>query len=241
LKEHGNIIYKLADFTSAAEQYRAAISNLAGPATVGAGCEVLVKRAERIKEGPMMQAAVVLCAEDDSVDIMYHEDDSEEDGVPLVRIIKCGPHETAPLQTSLYLNLARCYLSLPQSASTAVQYAERAVALATWAKKTGTGPGASHTTALYLRAKAHLARKRYKEALKDVEAALELDPGNKQALGLLNKIPKEQERSKKSDRRLAKEVAAWVGGAMEEVEKGKGPPLASLEEEDEDPEFEDAC
>ena len=165
------------------------------------------------------------------MDVMYHDDESDEDDVPLKRIIKCGSHETAPLQTSLYLNLARSYLAMPQAASTAVQYAERAVALAAWAKSTGTGAGNSHTTTLYLRAKAHLARKRYKEATKDLETALELDPENKQISAMLKNVPKEQEKSRKKDRKLAKEVAAWVGGAMEDVEKGKHKDLEGIAEE----------
>ena len=196
---------------------------------MGAGCEVLIKR------GPdqavaLLRAGVVLCVEDGRLDVMFHGDESEEDGVPLSRIIKCAAAEDMALQVSLYLNLARCHLALPHSAATAAAYTERAVALASWAHQAGVGELQPHVTAVYLRAKAQLARKKYREALADAETCVSLDPNNKQAASLLKNIPVHQERARKKDRKLAKEVAAWVGEAMEDVEKGKD--LDAIPEDD---------
>ena len=64
-KDQANILYKLKDFPAATERYRKAITELIGPAPVGAGCEILVKRAnDSSKEEPSMRAAVVLCGEE---------------------------------------------------------------------------------------------------------------------------------------------------------------------------------
>lgn len=58
-------------------RYSAAIKALVGPTPVGAGCEVLVKCDS--SRTSAVRAGLVLCAEPDCVDVMYHSDEVEPD------------------------------------------------------------------------------------------------------------------------------------------------------------------
>ena len=77
---------------------------------VGATVLVQIKR----NSGPTYKFAsatiAMTNADDESADVMFEEDDGEEDDVHAERIVLVSSDESlGQLQCNLYLNLARCY------------------------------------------------------------------------------------------------------------------------------------
>ena len=200
---------------------------------VGATVLVQMKR----NSGPTNKFAsatiAMTSADDKSADVMFEEDEGEEDEVHAKRIILVsGDQSLGQLQCNLYLNLARCCSKLKDNAS-AVWYATIAIALGNYfvalkKDKKHSANGVESKTdmsvltisrdtwvkAFYLRAKCHLAMRHFKQARIDGNKVLKLDKHNRDAQKLLDSIKPLEERQFRKDKKLVKEVCKMVDDAM---------------------------
>lgn len=247
-KECGNAVFKLRDFEAAAELYSLAIDALArfegaavSEAASGKGGVVianysgaLVLGAVRSADSKGCKADVAVCASgSDKVQVVR--------GVPWRTLIRLHLGDLQ-LQSSLYMNRARCFKELgwnqeaAQDLSVVIRLWDardaRTLHLLGCSPGSGARPGGRAAEeeaaaagerreqllkALYLRAQTRLARFRIGSAREDVKEAWALGPP--EATGRLlreleARIDRAQQEQLRSNKRIAKEIAKFADAAM---------------------------
>ena len=77
-------------------------------------------------------------------------------------------------------------------------------------------------TALVLRARAHLAQKHLKQALRDSRLAGEAAPGDRNVALLARDVETAKKRALRENKKLAREVTAWVESAQGKFSENGG-------------------
>ena len=77
-------------------------------------------------------------------------------------------------------------------------------------------------TALFLEAKSHVEANMPKLAIAACEAALVLDPANKDVTLLVKQIQRGKDRRAKSNKKIAREVSKWISDTMSQSESYAG-------------------
>ena len=221
-KTQGTTLFKLKDYEAAAEEYTKAVKCVKCD-QLSPGVIALVKPLGRpTRSCPLeVRPALVLCVDEGTADVQYLDDDSEEDGLNGSRLILLSP-EYLMLVVGLYLNLARCFLNLDRP-EFSVQYCSRARATGI-AMQSNNEPKAEEkiVTALFLEAKSHVEAHMPKLAIAACEAALVLDPGNKDVTLLVKQIQRGKDRRAKSNKKIAREVSKWISDTMSQSESYAG-------------------
>jgi tetratricopeptide (TPR) repeat protein len=211
-KGEGNLLFKLKDFAAALAHYKGAIAVLQKSMSVGDS--VVVRAAAGFR--PATVADMDTGAK--TIDVFFSDGDEEDlDGLPVAKAVMVKPSVPAmhAVEVALYMNMARCGLQT-KAHSFVVLYCTVLLALLNCECEMSEEGWASKNLgkAYQLRAQAHLNQQHWKKSQKDVDAALQLDPGCKQSQKIGRTITKKMDASLKADRKLAKEVGKWVQKSM---------------------------
>jgi tetratricopeptide (TPR) repeat protein len=229
-KALGNKLFsELRDYEAADEYYQRGLQLIEPRLSIGQTVSI-VGEAE-------LTEAMIASMDGDTADLIClfppeHEDE-ELDGFPCASLWPIAK-EQAVLQCSLYLNRTRCLLkqTTPQAPASACICAGRAVALVQHAShmEHETVDDQLHFNASFLLAKALTRCCKLSEARKvasklaSLLSSCNFEEGDavakrlRQVRQLLEDIKGRKEVAKKSGKKLAKEVAKWVGSAMKGVE-----------------------
>lgn len=232
-KDCANKLFKMQDFEAAADHYARVIEELRRFRAVSsaADCWVLVNHGGALVAGavsvtdmPGQIADVTLQSSTGAAQVVC--------GVPWRVLIPVHASQLQ-LQSSLYMNSARALSQLGRHQEAAQNLS---VALGLWSADCQST--ASHVSdserheqkakALFLRAKARLARLRVAPARADLKEALALDPPEamcKQLRQLEREIELAQREQVRSNKRLAKEIAKFADSAMSQMDEAQ---LAAL-------------
>eukprot|EP00629_Pelagomonadales_sp_RCC1024_P017866 CAMPEP_0119288988 /NCGR_PEP_ID=MMETSP1329-20130426/38202_1 /TAXON_ID=114041 /ORGANISM="Genus nov. species nov., Strain RCC1024" /LENGTH=314 /DNA_ID=CAMNT_0007289771 /DNA_START=148 /DNA_END=1088 /DNA_ORIENTATION=+ len=200
-KERGTALFKAKDWVAAASHYRAALGVLRRLYPLSCGALALCNSRGQLRVGTVTDLA------DRTVDVMYDdggEDDDELDRRKVLGVV-AGTPEGRQVQLTTYLNLARC--------GTRAGRAKDAVACCTLAGGIAAFDAelAPHLlTCKVLRARAHMAQKHLKQALRDAKAASELAPEDRNVVALNRDVEKMKKLALRENKKLAKEMTAWV-------------------------------
>lgn len=184
----GEHLAAAACFAAAAR--RAAAEDDTALPTIGA--TVLVEQ-----HGGAVRAATIADADDDSVDVIYDDDDTEEDGVPLARIAAVESEELER-ERCARLNECRALLAAgrPAAAASAATDAERA--------------GAERGVARYLRSRARLDAGDAMGAFEDAKVACAERPQCADSRRQLRAAKERARERQASDRALAAGVLGML-------------------------------
>jgi hypothetical protein len=216
-KCEGNALFKLRDFESALVHYRGAVA--AFQKSMSTGDDVLVRATAGFRQATIAD----IDPDARTIDVFFSDGDQEDfDGLPVAKSVLVKPSTPAihVVEVALYMNMARCGLQT-KAHNFVVLYCTVLVSLLNCqCDLSGLESVSEDWTAKnlvkvhQLRAQAHLNQSHWKKAQKDVDIALQLDPGCKQCQKLNRNITKKMETSLKADRKLAKEVGKWVQKSM---------------------------
>ncbi|KAG5177991.1 hypothetical protein JKP88DRAFT_330925 [Tribonema minus] len=238
LQGFGKQLFLLPDYEAAGDVYELALQHLTPPLTIGS--EVLVP----LDDGRVCRAGMIsaMSSETGTVDVIFDEEDEhgvdEEEAVAASRVLRLS---LLPLQhVTMLVNSAKC----AAKAGSTQDARERVVSLSTRALVLGkhylaTAPAgearrrlhALCLNALHLRARAHLAAARVKPALRDAQAMRKAAAGGaddaaaRAAERLVSEIKRAERALLRGDRRLAREVGAWVEASLkrhDEAVNGEG-------------------
>lgn len=222
LKSNGTVLFKLKDYQAAADYYTEALKLLKSP-VLSSGAVALVRPIGRpTRTSPLpVRPALVLAVEAEYADLLYLDDQSEEASVMMSRLVLLLRNQLMPA-TALYMNLARCMLNLNKP-EFSVQYCGRARAAAQAMAAEGDEHAVNQVVvAWFLEAKSHVAARVPKLALAACDAALQLDPLNKDVQQLMIQVQRGKEKRMKSNRKIAREISEWIDATMKESETFAG-------------------
>ncbi|KAJ1447779.1 hypothetical protein M885DRAFT_541624 [Pelagophyceae sp. CCMP2097] len=212
-KARGSLLFAAKDFVAASDHYKAALAVVKRMHPLSIGSLVLVS-SSTLKVGTVSGRD----ADAKTVDVMYDDGCSDDDELPMRRVVGIVAQSEAGrrLQLTTYLNLARCAAHVGRHKD-AVACATLAGGLATYE-----APLSEHeVTAKVLRARAHLAMHHLKPAIRDSDAATVLDPKSKAVLLLARDCEKAKREALRLNKQLARDVTTWVASAQEKyAEKG---------------------
>eukprot|EP00746_Dinoflagellata_sp_MGD_P015610 gnl/MRDRNA2_/MRDRNA2_134759_c0_seq1.p1 gnl/MRDRNA2_/MRDRNA2_134759_c0~~gnl/MRDRNA2_/MRDRNA2_134759_c0_seq1.p1 ORF type:complete len:449 (-),score=97.85 gnl/MRDRNA2_/MRDRNA2_134759_c0_seq1:46-1392(-) len=239
-KEGGNELFKMKDYQSAIEQYTMVIDELRRfqPAPGGAETQqwVLVNHEGSLSLGGVRASDSL----SERCEVGLYKADVNQvkvlAGVPWRTLIPV--HEDyLLLQSSLYMNRARCWMQFNRNKEAAQ---DLSMVIGLWeAKDEGarrcqgrfarelTGAEVAEkreqlTKAYYLRAKTRAARSKYDLANADIQASLAQNPSaeTKRLLDLLEReITLSHKEQVQSNKRIAKEISKWANSAMENMDQ----------------------
>ena len=239
LKEQGDALLRLMDYSAAATQYEAALgltSNLDLGGTViindGTGRTVLaeVDCIDEEEGGTKCTADVTIVGSGDEKTV-----DASKD------ILLCLlDNDEERLQERILLNLSRCLLQLADidgstNNTRATKYRKAAVLGCTLAlscasyagtESGGNGGIGTESKARLIRAGAYLDLGKSKHATADAKNVLRADTDNVQAKKLLRNIERRDLQRKRTDKKLAKDVCKWVNAATNAATGGGSAPVS---------------
>ena len=239
LKEQGDALLRLVDYSSAVAQYEAALgltSNLDLGGTViindGTGRTVLaeVDCIDEEEGGTKCTADVTIVGSGDEKTV-----DASKD------ILLCLlDNDEERLQERILLNLSRCLLQLADidgstNNTRATKYRKAAVLGCTLAlscasyagtESDGNGGIGTESKARLIRAGAYLDLGKSKHATADAKRVLKADADNLQAKKLLRNIERRDLQRKRTDKKLAKDVCKWVNTATNAATDGGSAPVS---------------
>ena len=240
LKEQGDALLRLKDYSAAVAQYEAALGltsslELGGTMIIddGTGRTVLaeVDCIDEEEEGSTK------CTAD--VTIVGSGDEKTVDASKDILLCLLDNDAGERLQERILLNLSRCLLQLADidgSANVvrATKYRKAAVLGCTLAltctsyagESGGDGDIGTESKARLIRAGAYLDLGKSKHATADAKRVLKADAGNAQAKKLLRNIERREILRKRTDKKLAKDVCKWVNTATNAATSGNGTPVS---------------
>ncbi|KAK7240537.1 hypothetical protein SO694_00057051 [Aureococcus anophagefferens] len=182
----------------------------------------LRKLADLVEKAETMAAESKLLKVDDdekTVDVMYDDGGEDDDEISRKRILAvvAPKPEGRAIQLTTYLNLARC--------ATRADRAKDAVSCCTLAGGIAAFDELLEhhlVTTKILRARAHLQQKHLKQALRDAKAAADLAPSDKNVVALNRDVEAAKKRALRENKKLAKEVTAWVESAQGKFSENGG-------------------
>lgn len=214
-KERGSALFGCKDFVAASGEYRAALGVLKRLYPMGVGALVEVNSGGALRVGTVTghDAAAK------TVDVMYDDGGEDDDEISTRRVLAvvASKPEARAIQVTTYLNLARC--------ATRAMRPKDAVSCCTLASGIAAFDAdlAKHlVTTKILRARAHLAQKHLKQALRDAKAASDLDATDKNVVALNRDVDKAKKLALRENKKLAKEVTAWVESAQGKFSENGG-------------------
>ena len=241
LKEQGDALLRLKDYSAAVAQYEAALaltSSLDLGATViindGTGRTVLAE-VDCIDEEEEEGGAK--CTAD--VTIVGSGDEKTVDASKDILLCLLDNDAEERLQERILLNLSRCLLQLADidgsaNNTRATKYRKAAVLGCTLAlsctsyvgESGGDGDIGTESKARLIRAGAYLDLGKSKHATADAKRVLKADAGSAQAKKLLRNIERREIQRKRTDKKLAKDVCKWVNTATNAATSGGGTPVS---------------
>ena len=220
LKERGSQLFGAKDYVAASTEYRAALSVVRRMYPISSGSLILVAGSAGGLKG--VGTVADRDADQRTVDVMYDGSEEDDDDLPMRRVVGvvAATPEGRRLQVTTYLNLARCAISA--KARGRERDAVAACTLALGIADFDADLNEHRTTALILRARAHLAQSHLKQALRDAARAAEADPQNRNVQALQRDVERAKRTALKANKRLAKEVTTWVANAQEKYAEAGG-------------------
>ena len=197
---------------AAAAHYKRCLACLKRLHPLSCGAIVLVNSGGALKLGTLSSA------DDATVDVMY-EAGPDDDDLDRRKVLAVAPPpgDARELQLTTYLNLARGGARAGRGRD-AVACATLALGLA----RNDDDLGRHAATALVLRARAHLAQKHLKQALRDSRLAGEAAPGDRNVAVLARDVETAKKRALRENKKLAREVTAWVESAQGKFSENGG-------------------
>lgn len=218
LKEFGNTLFTLKDFTAAMKLYQRAIKEIDAMLVPSVGGNVLIS-----ENGDVQMGMISSDLDNDQYEVLLTNNEDEKI-YPKSALI-CLPAEQSLLLLlrSVYMNLSRCAMK-KSFKGWAVHYTSMAIAIVQTmltdstdrhnnASATSTELQKQLNDGLYLRAKALLTACRPARAKLDAQQ-LRINGDVKRAEQLEKEISTFKQQRQKQDRRLAKDIAAWIDTAM---------------------------
>ena len=216
-KEEGDTLFKLHDYAASIERYEAALTLTS---TLSIGGTVFIERNKGTSKAKIVMAEVD-CIDDDDIDVTMQDDECV---IKEMDVILCYFDTNDALQERMLLNLSKSLLNLGDIISTFDNLASQdfskavisacSIILAVSSENDKDTNNAIITSkALYIRAKAYLNLLKFQKATIDTKQILKQKPKDKDALNLLKDIQNQIKESKKTNKRLAKEVCQWVDQA----------------------------
>ena len=236
LKEQGDALLRLKDYSAAIARYEAA---LAATSSLDLGGTVIINDGT----GRAVLAEVDCIDEEDNkctadVTIVSSGEEKTVDAKDILLCLLENDKEER-LQERILLNLSRCLLQLASAdgstdAIRATKYRKAAVLGCTLALSCASyaGEGSDNvgidteTKARLIRAGAYLDLGKAKHATADVKHVLKTDVNNAQAKKLVRDIERRDIQRKRTDKRLAKDVCRWVNAATDVATNGGGAPVS---------------
>lgn len=214
MKLNGNILFKLQDFSAATEWYLRGISLiLDNNLSIGTRVIVCYHNILRSRIGIISD----IDKRTNSVNVVYEDEESpeDEDNITVDRVTQLTSIEYIELQRALYMNLSKCATKLRRH-GWAVKWSSLAVSVS------GVLPAprqSAEEEAYYLRGKCLLNGNR--PSLASEDAKWLIDCSSSKGVSLQKEIDKFRTQRLKSNRKLAKDLAAWVEHAMAISESAK--------------------
>ena len=239
LKEQGDALLRLKDYSAAVARYEAALAvtsslDLGGTVIIndGTGRTVLaeVDCIDEEEGGTKCTADVTIVDSGDEKTV-----DASKD------ILLCLlENDEDRLQERILLNMSRCLIQLADidgstNNTRATKYRKAAVLGCTLALScasyAGTGSDVNggigtESKARLIRAGAYLDLGKSKHATADAKRVLKADAGNAQAKKLLRNIERRDIQRKRTDKKLAKDVCKWVNTATNAATDGGSTPVS---------------
>ena len=239
LKEQGDALLRLNDYSAAVSRYEAALAltsslDLGGTVIIndGTGRTVLaeVDCIDEEEGGTKCTADVTIVGSGDEKTV-----DASKD------VLLCIlDDDDERLQERILLNLSRCLLQLAEIGGSAnnthaTKYRKAAVLGCTLAlsceshagtESDGNGGIGTERKARLIRAGAYLDLGKSKHATADAKRVLKVDADNAQAKKLLRNIERRDMQRKRTDKKLAKDVCKWVNTATNAATGGGSTPVS---------------
>lgn len=242
LKSEARILFTKRDFQTAAKWYQRALLVLSNhfswrdsknsvrrvvvraQGSVYAADVVAIRNEVKLEnKSEKSERVLVSLIKEEECRVSSKCDDEDDDELTLVSgnniLASIVPNEHRQLQCSIYLNLTRCDLAVhsPQlalwHATIALRIASLPCTIALSANDIPWNVGVL-CTGYFLRSKAHLVTNCLPKARRDAQRANLTRPHQREVVALCSEIEGLEEKRRKADRLLAREIGKWTESAL---------------------------